>query len=158
MKLTLDVMRVNPETHICYAQSIAYQIMDPSRIITSNGSLKNALIHECYSPAPLYGYGLHRFDIVRFGLKSGKCFFCAFTDRRDSSVGKTSGDGLDEGRQDLLHSVLTDSEAYPASYTTSIQSSSPGVKWQVRETDHSPPPGAQVKKSGDTHSLLYMFS
>jgi hypothetical protein len=46
----------------------------------------------------------------------------------------------------LLHVVKTGSGAHPASYLMDIRGSSPGVERQRRETDHSPPASAEVKK------------
>jgi hypothetical protein len=34
---------------------------------------------------------------------------------------------------------------------------SPGVKWQRREADHSPPSSAEVKKGGARHPLSHVF-
>jgi hypothetical protein len=44
----------------------------------------------------------------------------------------------------LLHSVQTGVGAHPAL----PGAPSPGVKWQGREADHSPPPSAEVKNGG----------
>jgi hypothetical protein len=46
----------------------------------------------------------------------------------------------------LLHIVQTGSGAHSASYPMGNGGSFPGVKWQGREADHSPPTSAEVKK------------
>jgi hypothetical protein len=50
-------------------------------------------------------------------------------------------------RFSLLHSVQTDSGAYPASYPIGTRGSFPGVKQPGREADHSPPSSAEVKNT-----------
>jgi hypothetical protein len=63
-------------------------------------------------------------------------------------------------RQDfsLLHSVQTDSGAHQVSYPMGTGGSFPGVKWQGREADHSPPSSAEVKKGGAIPPLTHMSS
>jgi hypothetical protein len=59
----------------------------------------------------------------------------------------------------FLHSVQTDSEAHPASYTTGTGGGIyPVVKWQERETDHSPSSGATIKKDGAIPPLPHLSS
>jgi hypothetical protein len=76
---------------------------------------------------------------------------------RDSSVGIVTGYGLDDqrGREfesregkrfSLLHIVQTGSGVHPTSYKMGTGGSFPGIKRQGRETDHSPPTSAEVKK------------
>jgi hypothetical protein len=76
---------------------------------------------------------------------------------RDSSVGIVTGYGLDDrggagvrvpvGKTvSLLHLVQTGSGIHPTSYKMGTGVSSPGVKRQGREADHSPPTSAEVKK------------
>jgi hypothetical protein len=76
---------------------------------------------------------------------------------RDSSVGIAAGYGLDDwgggssspGRVkkfSLLHIVQTGSGVHPTSYKMGTGGSYPGLKRQGRETDHSSPTSAEVKK------------
>jgi hypothetical protein len=61
-----------------------------------------------------------------------------------------TGYGLDDRGTlefSLLHAVKTDSEVHPTSYPMGNGGSSPGVKRHVRETDHSSPTSAEVKKT-----------
>jgi hypothetical protein len=45
----------------------------------------------------------------------------------------------------FLSNVQTGSGAHPVSYQMGTGGSSPGVKWPVREANHSPPSSAEVK-------------
>jgi hypothetical protein len=71
---------------------------------------------------------------------------------RDSAVGIAFSYGVD-GRGvrvrvpggSKIFLVLIDSEAHPASYRMNAHSL--GVKWLGRDTDHSPPTSAEVKKT-----------
>jgi hypothetical protein len=45
----------------------------------------------------------------------------------------------------IFYYAQTGSRAYPVSYTVDIGNVSPGVKWEGREADHSPPSSAEVK-------------
>jgi hypothetical protein len=76
---------------------------------------------------------------------------------RDSVVGIATGYGLDDrgvgvripvGQEfSLLHVVQTVSGTHPASYAMGTGVSFlRGVKRQARESDHSPPASAEVKK------------
>jgi hypothetical protein len=66
---------------------------------------------------------------------------------RDSSVGIATGYGLeDQGVKNFLHVVQTRSGVHPTSYPMGKGVLSPGVKRSGRETDHSPPTSAVVKK------------
>jgi hypothetical protein len=47
----------------------------------------------------------------------------------------------------LFYVIETDSRILSASYPMRIGSSYPGVKWQEREADHSPPTSAEVTKT-----------
>jgi hypothetical protein len=47
----------------------------------------------------------------------------------------------------IIHIVQIDSGAEQASYTMTSGSLLPGVKWQEREADHSPPTSVEVKKT-----------
>jgi hypothetical protein len=70
---------------------------------------------------------------------------------RDSSVGIVTGYGLDDqgggssspGREKILTSPYRPD---PTSYKMGTGGSSPKVKRQEREADHSPPTSAEVKK------------
>jgi hypothetical protein len=68
----------------------------------------------------------------------------------DSSVGIATSYGLD----DQGEIVQTGSGVHPTSYKMGTGGSFPGVKWQGREADHSPPNSAEVKKNVD----LYIHS
>jgi hypothetical protein len=46
----------------------------------------------------------------------------------------------------LLQVVQTGSGVHPTSYPMVPGALSPGVKWQVREANHSPPTSAEVKE------------
>jgi hypothetical protein len=46
----------------------------------------------------------------------------------------------------LLHVVEIGSGVHPTSYQMGTGALSPGVMWPERETDHSPPASAEVKK------------
>jgi hypothetical protein len=48
--------------------------------------------------------------------------------------------------KNFLHVVDTDPGVHPTSYTMGTGVLSPGVMRQERETDHSPPTSAEVKK------------
>jgi hypothetical protein len=52
----------------------------------------------------------------------------------------------------------TGSEAYQASYPMGTEGSSPGVKCQGCEADHSPPSIAEVKNGGAIPLLFHMSS
>jgi hypothetical protein len=49
-------------------------------------------------------------------------------------------------RFSLLHIVQTGSGVHPTSYKMGTGGTFPGLKWQGREADHSPPTSAEVKK------------
>jgi hypothetical protein len=60
----------------------------------------------------------------------------------------------------LLRSVQTGSEDHPTSYPVGTGAISQGVKRPGYETDHSPPPNAEVKKmmrGGSTSTLSYII-
>jgi hypothetical protein len=59
-----------------------------------------------------------------------------------------------ESRVSLLHIVQTGSGANPA-YQMGTGSFLPGVKWQRRETDYSPPTSAESRKRGAIHLLSH---
>jgi hypothetical protein len=72
---------------------------------------------------------------------------------RDSSVGIATGWTVRVRFSvvqhfSLLHSVETDSGAYPASYPVGTGAISPGAKRQGREADHLSLSSAEVKKGG----------
>jgi hypothetical protein len=48
----------------------------------------------------------------------------------------------------LLHSMQTNSGAFPAAYSMSTGRTFPGDKAQGREADHSPPSSVEVKNGG----------
>jgi hypothetical protein len=54
----------------------------------------------------------------------------------------------------LLHNLQTVSGAHLASYPMGTGALSPGVKWQEREADHSPPSSAEVKNGINSVNLL----
>jgi hypothetical protein len=88
---------------------------------------------------------------------------------RDSSVGIATGYVLDDqgggssspGRVktfSILHIVKTDSGVRPTTYKMGTGGSFSRVKRQGRETDHSPPTSAEVKKMWNyTSTPLYVF-
>jgi hypothetical protein len=72
-------------------------------------------------------------------------------------AGRPGGRNSSPGRvkdYSLLNVVQTGSEAQPASYPMDTGTLSPGVRRPGRETDHSPPTSAKVKKNVD----LYIHS
>jgi hypothetical protein len=66
---------------------------------------------------------------------------------RPRNQGSISGRGT---RHSLLNKVQTGFEAHLASYRMVTADCSPGGKRPKRETDHSPPPFAEVKNCGAT--------
>jgi hypothetical protein len=94
---------------------------------------------------------------------------CSEDKDHESSVGISTGYGLDDqgggssspGRVkkfSLPHIVQTGSGVHPTSYKMGTAGSFPGVKRRGRETDHSPPTSAEVKKMWIyTSTTLYVF-
>jgi hypothetical protein len=82
---------------------------------------------------------------------------------RDSSVGIATGYGLDDQGSgglspDRVKNFYFSISSRPALGSTQSRGSFPGVKWQGREADHSPPASAEVKKMWIyTCTPLYVF-
>jgi hypothetical protein len=79
---------------------------------------------------------------------------------QDNAVGIATANGLDDRGVAVrpLNIVQTDHGAHPASYAIDSGNPSPGVKRPGPETDHSPPPSAEVKKTRTyTSTFPYFF-
>jgi hypothetical protein len=79
-----------------------------------------------------------RFNLKRLYFSTVHCYH-----RRGSAVaGRLRGAEFEsrEGKKlSLLHTVQTGSGVHPTSFPMDTGPLSPGVKWQGRETDRSPP-------------------
>jgi hypothetical protein len=75
-------------------------------------------------------------------------------------MGRTVGVRLLTGERDysLLHSVKTDSGAHPAYCSVGTGGDVPGVKWPVREAEHSRSSGVEVKNDGAMPPLSHISS